>query len=124
MSAPAIALLAELRTKGLHLTPQPDGRVHVTPLELLTAELRARIIAAKPGLHAALEAERHAAAHLERRIRYMAARWKYDANDLAEALAGARMNPAGWLAAVEQDEQMHEVSRQAGRRRMSGRQRL
>lgn len=123
MSAPDIVLLAELRAKGLRLTPQPDGRVHVAPRELLTAELRARIVAAKPGLHAVLEAERHAAGELERRIREMATRWKYDADDLAEALAGARANPAGWLAAVEQDERMHELSRRAGRLGLQVRQR-
>jgi hypothetical protein len=122
MTVPDIVLLAELRAKGLRLTPKPEGRVHVAPRDLLTAELRARIIGAKPALHAALEAERQAAAALERRIRKMGARWGYHADDLAEALAGARTNPAGWLAAVEHDEDLHASSRAAGRPKVRGRE--
>jgi hypothetical protein len=41
---------------------------------------------------------------LEPRLRMMAHRWRYSADELAEVLALARMNPDGWLRAVSLDE--------------------
>ena len=41
---------------------------------------------------------------LEASIRAMARRWGYDAEDLGIALAGAKLDPAGWLAVVEANE--------------------
>ncbi len=107
MTPAAMSLLADLRTAGMELAPRPDGRLNVKPRELLTPQRRQAILEHKPALLAALV--------LEQRIQQMAARWSYDADDLTEALAGARTNPAGWLAAVEQDEQLHVSSHPAGR---------
>jgi hypothetical protein len=113
MTPAAMSLLADLRSAGMELAPQPDGRLNVKPRELLTPERRQAILTHKTALLAALA--------LEQRIREMGTRWGYDADDLAQALAGACENPAGWLAAAEQDEQMHELSLQAGRNGVSGR---
>lgn len=41
---------------------------------------------------------------LEQRIRAMAARWGYSAEEVAEALAGAQSDPKSWLAWTEGDE--------------------
>lgn len=51
---------------------------------------------------------------LERRIRAMAKRWRYTPAELAEVLALARENPAGWLRAVALDERREDEFRRAG----------
>jgi hypothetical protein len=51
---------------------------------------------------------------LERRIRAMAKRWRYTDAELAEVLALARENPAGWLRAVALDERREDEFRRAG----------
>jgi len=107
MTPAAMSLLADLRLAGMELTSRPDGRLNVKPRELLTPERRQAILVHKPALVAALA--------LERRLREMAARWGYHADDLTEALAGVRTNPVGWLAAVEYDEELHASSRPAAR---------
>lgn len=98
MTPAAVALLAELRAAGLHLEPSAGDKVHVRPLELLTPERRQAILSNKPALRAVLT--------LEQRIRSMADRWQYTDADLAEALEGAAADPAGWLAAVQDDEEL------------------
>lgn len=99
MSAvPDLSLLADLRAAGLNLTPTADGRVNVTPRERLTPTLRGRILDNKPALLAALD--------LERRIREMAQRWGYSAEDLTETLELAQQDPARWLTCVAADERL------------------
>lgn len=107
-AAPDLRLLANLQTAGLVLSPGAAGRLRVTPADKVTPELRARILARKPALLAALD--------LQRRIRAMAQRWAYDADDLAYALESARENPAGWLACVVDDERRTDGSRDCGLR--------
>lgn len=51
---------------------------------------------------------------LERRIYRMADRWQYTDDELAEVLALARANPAGWLRAVALDERREAEFRRAG----------
>lgn len=105
-AAPDMALLAELRGKGLRLAPLDGGRVHVAPRERLTAELRARILDCKPALLAALEAERLAALDLARRVREMAARWQYSPDELVWALEAAERDSAGWHLCCAADEEL------------------
>lgn len=95
-AAPDLRQLAEIQAAGLSVESPEAGRVRIAPRERLTPELRARIVACKPALLAALE--------LERRIRAMAARWKYTADDLAYALEDARLRPDAWLACCQWDE--------------------
>ena len=104
MSAvPDLSLLADLRAAGLSLTPAPDGRVTVTTREGLTSVLRGRILNNKPALLAALD--------LERRIRGMAKRWRYSAEDLTETLEAAQQDPAQWLTCVAADERLAGLER-------------
>ena len=51
---------------------------------------------------------------LAERIRAMGARWQYSPEDLADALSAAHIDPAGWLAAAEQDEAFHLTATRAG----------
>jgi hypothetical protein len=53
-------------------------------------------------------------ADLEGRIRAMAERWSYSADDLAESLQLARANPIAWARAVERDEQREQEFRERG----------
>ena len=53
-------------------------------------------------------------ADLEPRIRRMAQRWNYSPDELTDALACARENPAGWLRAVELDERREPEFRATG----------
>lgn len=55
-----------------------------------------------------------ATAGLERRIHAMAARWRYSADDLAEALEGAQRDPAGWVTCCLADEQYAAALERAG----------
>jgi hypothetical protein len=104
MSAPTVALLAELRGHGLRLSVGGDERVHVAPRAAITAELDAVIRANKAALLNALLAEQRQYADLPRRIQAMGHRWRYTVQELDEALAGARDDPAGWLRLCEMDE--------------------
>jgi len=109
-AAPALELLAELRRQGLRLTPDGDQHLRIAPPEKLTPALRQRIVAAKPGLIAALRMQ----AGLARRVRAMAARWSYSDDDLAYALGDALDHPASWFACCEADELHHELAARAG----------
>jgi hypothetical protein len=111
VTAPALELLAELRREGLRLTPDGDQHLRIAPPEKLTPELRQRIVAAKPGLIAALRMQ----GDPERRIREMARRWQYTEAELAEALDCARRDPVAWLGAVELDEEFVACSERAVR---------
>jgi hypothetical protein len=53
---------------------------------------------------------------LTERIRQMGERWQYSPEDLAQALDAARADPAGWLASVEWDEQLHRKCGRTGLR--------
>lgn len=55
-------------------------------------------------------------ANLERRIRAMAERWQYTADDLAFALEDAQARSETWLACCKWDEQLHDNARRAGMR--------
>lgn len=54
------------------------------------------------------------AGDLARRIRAMAERWKYTADDLAYALTDAAERPEAWVTICEDDEQLHAKERRAG----------
>lgn len=51
---------------------------------------------------------------LERRIRLMAHRWHYSADELVDVLERARLDPAGWLRAVAVDECREQEFRKRG----------
>jgi len=106
----ATLLLACLQTAGLTVSRNGDQLI-VAPRGRLTDELRHAIRAAKPKLLWALTPDRgitpapvRTSLELEQRIRIMARRWGYSAEELAEALAGAQSDPEGWLAWTERDE--------------------
>jgi hypothetical protein len=103
----AMSLLAVLRSAGLSLEARDGGTVRVRPSELLTPERRHAILSNKGAILAALE--------LTRRVRAMAARWQYAADELTEALESSFANPAAWLLAVEADEKSAEQSARAGK---------
>jgi hypothetical protein len=105
-----LALLAELRREGLSLTPDGDQHLRIAPPERLTPALRQRIVAAKPELLAALRLH----GELVRRVRAMAARWGYSAEDLQWALDDASRRPDAWLACCATDEAYHELIERAG----------
>jgi len=88
-------LLAELRHAGLTVLLDGD-RLFVSPRDRLTEDLRQRIRAEKGELLAAVR--------LDGRVRAMATRWGYTPEELAEALAAASSDPAGWLLWTEKDE--------------------
>ncbi len=66
--------------------------------------------------HADSRFPRLAAINLVRRIRAMALRWQYTADDLAYALEDAQARSETWLACCEWDEQLHDKARRAGMR--------
>lgn len=93
------ALLLQLRNAGLSVSVDADQLV-ITPRGRLTDSLRTAIRQSKPELARAI------AADLDDRIRAMAKRWRYSADELTEALNGAKTDPAGWLSWVERDERL------------------
>lgn len=104
------SLLVSLQTAGFRVSRIGD-KVRVEPRDRLTDELRNAIRAAKPKLLSALtqvsDANRSPVPtipDLAQRIRLMARRWGYSAQELAEALTGAQSDPLGWLAWTERDE--------------------
>ncbi len=106
----AVPLLIQLQHAGLTVTRTGDQLI-VAPRERLTDELRDAIREAKSQLLSAVEPAKGASLpttlatlHLEQRIRLMAKRWGYSAEELAEALAGAKSDPQGWLVWTERDE--------------------
>lgn len=113
-AAPDLRLLAELRAAGFDVRRRDRGRLTVTPGENLTASQRARIVTGKSELLAALEAESLLWSDLDQRLRQMANRWQYSAEDLVEALTAARSNLAGWLLAVDADEQAAGLCQRGG----------
>lgn len=103
----ATSLLACLRTAGLTVSRNGD-QLLVAPRERLTDELRHAIREAKPKLLSALTTHPDAWVQpqaVERRIRVMAKRWSYSAEELAVALAGGKSDPDAWFAWTELDEQ-------------------
>jgi hypothetical protein len=84
------------------------GKVHVQPLSALTPARRQAILTLKSELLAVLD--------LEQRIRDMGTRWNYSPDDLADALASAAADPAGWLMAVVADEELTAKCKRAGLR--------
>lgn len=117
-AAPDLLLLAELRSAGFDVGRHDadKSRLRIAPSDKLTDSQKARITAGKTALLAALDAEGALWRNLERRIRQMAERWQYPADDLAEALQGARDNRAGWIVAIECDEGRAECASRAGLR--------
>jgi hypothetical protein len=101
-----MALLGVLRGAGLNLEARPNGAVHVQPQSLLTAQRRQAILEHKADILAAL--------NLERRIKEMAARWGYAADELIEALKGAQADPNAWLLMVSVDEQRAALTAPTG----------
>lgn len=55
-----------------------------------------------------------ATAGLERRIRAMAARWRYSSDELTEALEGVQRDPVVWVNCCLADEQYTATLDQAG----------
>ena len=117
-AAPDLMLLAELRAAGFDVrrADRDRSRLSVTPGGNLTETQKARITTGKSALIAALDAEGRLWRDLDRRIRKMGERWGYSPEDLTEALGASRMNPAGWLLALECDEERAECFRRAGMR--------
>jgi hypothetical protein len=106
----ATSLLTCLHTAGLTITRTGDQLV-VAPRERLTDDLRNAIRDAKPQLLSVLapnpslgQRPGPTSHNLEQRIRLMAKRWGYSAEELAEALAGAKSDSQGWLVWTERDE--------------------
>jgi hypothetical protein len=58
--------------------------------------------------------QRAATADLRARIRAMAGRWQYSADELDYALADAKVKPEAWRDIVEVDEQRHVVEKRMG----------
>jgi hypothetical protein len=52
----AVAILAELSSRGLHIEPRPNGNLYIAPKDLLTPELLERVRAHKAALLAHLRA--------------------------------------------------------------------
>lgn len=67
--------------------------------------------ASKPDIIAELT---RLSASLEQRIRAMAHRWQYSAEELADVLSRARRDPASWVRAVTLDERHEEKFRARG----------
>lgn len=98
----ATPLLARLRDAGLSVSRNGDQLV-VVPRQRLTDDLRAAIRNEKMELLAALENEQ-VLPDLETRIRTMAKRWGFSAEELADELARASNDPTRALLWVEHDE--------------------
>ncbi len=104
-------LLSQLKSGGFTLSRQGDQLV-VVPRELLTDDLRNCIRNNKSALLSVLaeadnahsETDGRGIPDLDRRIRSLAERWQYSADELAEALAGAKSDPLGWLLWTEREE--------------------
>ena len=95
----AVSLLVQLQHAGLTVTRTGDQLI-VAPRDRLTDELRDAIREAKTQLLSALESDNGASLptvpatlHLEQGVRLMAKRWGYSAEELAEALTGAKSDP-------------------------------
>lgn len=114
MSAAADEVLTSLRNQGLHLSVATDGRLLVAPKAAITPAHEVQIRAHKLALLVALAAEARDFEGLERRVRAMAERWSYTAEDLAWALEDARRNPAGWRMCCEADEELAAKLQRAG----------
>ena len=97
----ACALLTQLVDAGLTVSRDGDQLI-VTPRDRLTDELRASIRKRKVELLAAINPTIQP--DLNARVRKMAKRWGYTADELQEALAGAQSDPQGWMAWTERDE--------------------
>lgn len=98
----AFDLLTQLRGAGVHLEASDDDKlIAKANAGVLTPGRRSQIAEAKPALLAALD--------LERRIRRMAQRWRYSAEELAEVLELAKAQPQAWLRAIELDERRFGV---------------
>jgi hypothetical protein len=95
------AFLTKLINAGLSVSRDGDHLI-VAPRDRLTDELRATIRQRKDELLTALNPVEKPS--LDERIRNMAQRWGYSADELQEALAGARSDPQGWMAWTECDE--------------------
>lgn len=109
-----MALLAQLRERGLRVVAQGDALL-VEPRSALTDELRAMIRANKPQLLRELASGGGSLpADLERRIQAMARRWEYSPEELADVLDCARRDPAIWTRAVALDERSEAEFRQHG----------
>jgi len=95
---PAIALVLELRDAGMTVELE-DEHIIVAPRERITEQLRGRVRRHRQELIDQLR--------LEQRIRAMAERWGYTAEELDEELIRAAAGPAKSLLWVERDERVY-----------------
>jgi hypothetical protein len=111
---PAAELVKTLRGFGLNLYATEEGVIKVSPRDRVTAEVRQQVQARRDDLLAVLEAERQAQALLDQRVQEMAERWSYSKDEIDEARAAARSDPAGWSTLCTADERSSRLARQAG----------
>lgn len=106
-AVPAGELLVSLRALGLRLSLDEHGAIKASPRDRVTLEVRSQIQRLRDGLVQHLQAER-------RRVEAMGRRWGYSAEDLQEALAQAELDPAGWAAVCDADENSARRAHRAG----------
>lgn len=94
-------LIRELRAAGMTVELAAD-RIVVAPRERITEQLRTRLKFRRQ------EALEHLL--LEQRIKDMARRWQYSADELTESLTAAAIDPDGWRQWVAHDEQQCAIS--------------
>lgn len=100
----ATGLLARLRDAGLSVSRNGDQLI-VIPRQRLTDELRSAIRDGKGELLTALAGEQAPQPpDLNSRIRRMATRWGFSANELADELSRASLDPTRALLWIERDE--------------------
>ena len=116
MSVDGLALLADLRAQGLRLSTSVDNRLLVSPRGAVTTALDERIRAGRHELLKALDVERRQREELQQRIREMAARWRYSADELADAMAASEQDPAAWRELCDRDEAGARLCERTGAR--------
>ena len=97
-------LIAEIQRAGMTIRLNPNGKLFLSPADLLTADLRKRILDNRPAVVAALQASTRAlaaadadTAELIRLVRLCGDRYHFTEAEHAEALQVALADPVAAL---------------------------